>query len=112
MEIIDNINKTVKEDLELTISKGDKLAIASAYFSIYAYEALRKQLDSIDEMRFIFTAPTFLNEKIPREKREYLYENNSSKMVKDGTFTTVLKQQCGKRRLEVINKILNIEEDY
>lgn len=43
---------------------------------------------------------------------KYLYENNSSKMVKDGTFTTVLKQQCGKRRLEVINKILNVEEDY
>lgn len=71
MEILDNINKTVKEDLERTVSKGDKLAIASACFSIYAYEALRKQLESIDEMRFIFTAPTFLNEKIPREKREF-----------------------------------------
>ncbi len=32
-------------------------------------------------------------------------------MVKDKTFTTVIKQQCGKRRLEVVNKILSIEED-
>lgn len=46
------------------------------------------------------------------ETIKYLYENNSSKMAKDGTFTTVLKQQCGKRRLEVINKILNVEDDY
>ena len=43
---------------------------------------------------------------------KYLYKNNSSKMVKDKTFTTVIKQQCGKRRLEVINKILSIEDDY
>lgn len=42
---------------------------------------------------------------------EYLYKNNSSKMVKDKTFTTVIKQQCGKRRLEVVNKILGIEEE-
>lgn len=71
MEIIDNVNKIVKDDLEMTISKGDRLSIASACFSIYAYEALKKQLDSIDELRFIFTAPSFLNEKIPREKREF-----------------------------------------
>lgn len=42
---------------------------------------------------------------------ECLYENNSFKMVKGKAFTTVIKQQCGKRRLEVINKILSIEED-
>lgn len=40
---------------------------------------------------------------------EHLYKNNSSKMVKDDIFTTVIKQQCGKRRLDVVNKILNIE---
>ncbi|OFD57546.1 MULTISPECIES: TIGR04540 family protein [Bacillus cereus group] len=35
-----------------------------------------------------------------------LYINNPNKMLKDGGFTTVLKQQCGKRRLEVIGRIL------
>lgn len=71
MEILDNVNKTVKDDLALIIKKGDKLSIASACFSIYAYQALKKQLDGLAELRFIFTSPTFLSEKAPKEKREF-----------------------------------------
>ena len=71
MQILDNVNKTVKDDLEETITKGNKLSIAAACFSIYAYQALKKQLDGIDELRFIFTSPTFLQEKAPKEKREF-----------------------------------------
>ena len=70
-EILDNVNKTLKDDLAATITKGDKLSIAAACFSIYSYQALKKQLDGIDELRFIFTSPTFLNEKAPKEKREF-----------------------------------------
>lgn len=36
-----------------------------------------------------------------------LYSNNETKLVKEGKYTTVLQQQCGKRRLEVVSKILN-----
>lgn len=71
MEIIDNINRTVAEDLNGTISKGSKLSIASAYFTIYAFEELKKELKSIDSLRFVFTSPSFLAEKTPREKREF-----------------------------------------
>jgi SNF2 family DNA or RNA helicase len=71
MQIIDNINNTVKDDLAATISRGDKLSIAAACFSIYAYEALKKQLNGIDELRFVFTSPTFLQEKAPKQKREF-----------------------------------------
>ncbi|HBN27747.1 MAG TPA: hypothetical protein DD421_01710, partial [Clostridiaceae bacterium] len=56
MQIFDNVNKTVKDDLTATISKGDKLSISAACFSIYAYKALKKQLDGIDELRFSFGA--------------------------------------------------------
>ena len=71
MQILDNINKTVKDDLEATVSKGDKLSIAASCFSIYAYQALKKQLEGIDELRFVFTSPTFLQEKVAKEKREF-----------------------------------------
>ncbi|MDR0446194.1 MAG: hypothetical protein LBH17_04060 [Oscillospiraceae bacterium] len=47
----------MRDDLAVTIEKGSKLSIAAAYFSIYAYQTLKKQLDSIDELRFIFTSP-------------------------------------------------------
>lgn len=71
MLVLDNVNKTVKEDLENSVTKGDKLSIAAACFSIYAYTELKKQLDDIEELRFVFTSPTFLREKAPRERREF-----------------------------------------
>lgn len=70
-EMLDNVNKTVKDDLAVTIAKGDKLSVAAACFSIYAYQALKKQLDGIEELRFIFTSPTFLQDKAPKAKREF-----------------------------------------
>lgn len=71
MQIIDNINKTVKDDLQAGIHKGSKMSVAAACFSIYAYQELKKQLDNIDELRFIFTSPTFVTEKASRAQREF-----------------------------------------
>lgn len=61
----------MKDDLSVEIHKGSKLSIAAACFSIYAFQELKKQLTSIDELRFIFTAPTFVTEKAKKEKREF-----------------------------------------
>lgn len=71
MKIIDNINNTVKNDLQAGINKGSKLSIAAACFSIYAYQELKNQLECIDELRFIFTSPTFVTEKISKAQREF-----------------------------------------
>ena len=70
-EMLDNASKTVKDDLAVSIKKGDKLSIAAACFSIYAYQVLKKQLDGITELRFIFTSPTFLKESAPKERQEF-----------------------------------------
>lgn len=37
-----------------------------------------------------------------------LHENNPNKFVKNQKFTTIIQQQCGKRRLEIVKKILNL----
>jgi len=71
MQILDNINHTVRADLQQGIKRGSKLSIAAACFSIYAYQELKKQLEGIDELRFIFTSPTFTTDKTPKEKREF-----------------------------------------
>ena len=71
MQIIDNINKTVKENLQKSICKGSKMSIAAACFSIYAYQELKKQLEGISELQFIFTSPTFVTEKTPKAQREF-----------------------------------------
>ena len=71
MQIIDNINKTVEEDLQESIRRGSKMSVAAACFSMYAYQELKKQLEQVDEFSFIFTSPTFVKERAEKEKREF-----------------------------------------
>ena len=71
MELIDNINKTLKGDFVTELRNGSKVAIAASCFSIYAFEELKAQLKDIDELRFIFTSPTFVTEKANKQKREF-----------------------------------------
>ena len=71
IEIINNKDKLLKDDFASEIKKGSKLSIAAACFSIYAFQELKKELSGIDELRFIFTSPTFVKEKFKKEKREF-----------------------------------------
>lgn len=71
MEIIDNVNKTLKDDMLVTLRSGSKVAIAASCFSIYAFQELKEQLGDISELRFIFTSPVFVTEKIDKQCREF-----------------------------------------
>ena len=70
-KVINNVSERVVDDLKLKLSKDSVVSIAAASFSIYAYEALKKELSAIKELRFIFTSPTFVKEKTTKEKREF-----------------------------------------
>src|ERR1022692_2773318 len=75
MEIIDNINRLLGDNLKQSITPGAKLKVAASCFSIYAFEALKAELEKIDSLEFIFTTPTFVpdevTDKIRRERREF-----------------------------------------
>lgn len=75
MEIIDNINHLLGENLKRTIKSNAKLKIATSSFSIYAFAALKRELERVESLEFIFTSPTFMpNEvtgKIKKERREF-----------------------------------------
>ena len=71
MELINNTTKTLKDDLSVEIKQGSKLSIAAACFSIYAFQELKEQLSQIEQLRFIFTSPTFVTEKAKKERREF-----------------------------------------
>ena len=71
MKVFDNITEIVRDDMISSIEKKSKVSIAAACFSIFAYEELKKQLESLEEFRFIFTSPTFVKEKEKKEKREF-----------------------------------------
>ena len=71
IKVIDNISSILRDDLKETIRPKSKVSIAAACFSMYAFDNLKKQLESIDEFRFIFTSPTFITEKSEKQKREF-----------------------------------------
>ena len=90
-------NKTEKvgDDLKNTIKKGSKLDIAVAIFSIYGFESLKSELRNIDELRFIFTDPTFIElDKKRREERMFeILANNRKKAVGGSDFEINLKNE-------------------
>lgn len=71
MKVFNNVTDIVRDDMADTITRGSKVSIAAACFSMYAYKELRKQLEGLEEFRFIFTSPTFVTDKVSKEKREF-----------------------------------------
>ena len=71
MELFNNVDRILKNDFAEHTNEGSKISIAAACFSIYAFAELKKQLESIDELRFIFTSPSFTTERALKEKREF-----------------------------------------
>lgn len=71
MELINNINKTLRDDIVVQMKAGSRLSIAASCFSIYAFQELKEALKDIKELRFIFTSPTFTTEKTPKQQREF-----------------------------------------
>ena len=71
MELINNISKTLRDDIVAQMKAGSRLSIAASCFSIYAFQELKEALTDIKELRFIFTSPTFTTEKTPKQQREF-----------------------------------------
>lgn len=75
MRIINNVSDLLGDDLKAEISPGSKVRIAASTFSIFAFEALRQELEQVSELEFIFTSPSFVTEKVTdklrKERREF-----------------------------------------
>ncbi len=100
MKLIDNINTRLGDDLKSEIKKGTKLSIAASSFSIYAFEALKKELKSIEELRFIFTSPTFIEENLQKESREfYIPHIFNEHHLCGGEFELRLKNELNQRAI-------------
>ncbi|WP_244985685.1 helicase-related protein [Cellulosimicrobium cellulans] len=74
--MIDNINVLLGDDLKATLKPGSRLRIAAATFSIFAFEALREELEKVEELQFVFTSPTFTEPSAvegatARERRQF-----------------------------------------
>ena len=85
IKVIDNVSNILRDDLAETVQQGDKVSIAAAYFSMYAYRELKNQLENVDEFRFIFTSPTFIKEKEEKQRREFYIPRLSREQSLYGT---------------------------
>ena len=100
MKLIDNVNERLKDDLENEIKTNSKVEIAAASFSIYAFKELKEQLANIEELHFIFTAPTFLKEKSKKAEREFIINRkNREKDLYGSEFEVKLKNELSQKAI-------------
>lgn len=100
MKLIDNVNTRLGDDLKESIGKGSKISIAASAFSIYAFEALKKELSKIDQLRFVFSSPTFIEENFNKDNRFFYIPHilNESELC-GGEFELRLKNQLNQRAI-------------
>lgn len=69
---------SVGKFLRDNIKDSSDLLIVSAYFTIYAYSHLKDQLNSINELKFLFGEPTFIKSLDPTKtnKRDFKIEDD------------------------------------
>lgn len=100
MKIINNVTEKLLDDLRITIEKNSRVSIAAACFSVYAFEELKKQLEGLEELRFIFTSPTFLQEKPKKAQREfYIPRLNREKTLYGNEFEIRLRSEFRQRAI-------------
>ncbi len=100
MKLIDNVNTRLGDDLKTSIKKGSKMSIAASSFSIYAFEALRKELAKIDELRFVFSSPTFSEENFKKQTPLfYIPDIYKESDLCGGEFELRLKNQLNQRAI-------------
>lgn len=103
IDIINNKSKLLGDDLKEEIKSGSRLRIAASCFSIYAYAALKEELEKIEELEFLFTTPTFLSEQvsdnIKKEKREFYIPKFSESGICGTDFEIRLKNQMTQKAI-------------
>lgn len=68
---------SVADFLRAKIQTDSKLSIVSAYFTIYAFDALKDELERIEHLNFLFGEPSFVNRLDPSktEKKAFIIDS-------------------------------------
>lgn len=102
-DLINNTSKLLGDDLKREIQSGSKLRIAASCFSIYAFNALRSELEQIDELKFLFTTPTLIDEKVKdkvkKQQREFFIPKLSESGLCGTEFEIRLKNQMTQKAI-------------
>lgn len=73
----------VADFLAAKITSSSRLSVVSAYFTIYAYEALSKELDQIEHLNFLFGEPRFIASLDPEktDKKSFQIEDEGLELA-------------------------------
>ena len=73
----------VAEFLTEKVTSGSRLSMVSAYFTIYAYEALSRELDQIERLNFLFGEPRFITSLDPEktDKKAFKIEDEGLELA-------------------------------
>lgn len=97
---INNTSERLVDDLKSRLATQSRISIAAASFSIYAFEAMKAELEKVEEVRFIFTSPTFVADKTKKEKREfYIPKLNRERNLYGTEFEIKLRNQLSQKAI-------------
>lgn len=104
MRMIDNVNDLLGDDLKAVIKPGSKVRIAASAFSIFAFQALREELEQVSGLEFIFTSPSFVTEEVTdqlrKERREFFIPAGQAESSLHGSeFEVRLRNQLMQRAI-------------
>lgn len=102
-KIINNKTTLLGDDLKEEITPNSKVKIIASVFTIYAFEALKEELSSVSELKFIFSSPSFIQQMMngPEKKpKEFMIQEAFSKTSIYGTsFELKLKNQLTQKAI-------------
>lgn len=103
MNVIDNRSTLLGDALKEELCGASKLRIMASTFSIFAYEALKEELEQIDELEFIFTEPAFetsaIADRIRKEKREFFIPGLAESSLAGSEFEVRLRNRLTQRAI-------------
>lgn len=93
-KILDNKQQgRVIDELRQGIQPGAKMSVISAFFTIYAYEELKKELSQIDELRFIFTTTSYIKQKSDFQREFYIAHREFGNRLSGNEFELKLRNK-------------------
>ncbi len=99
-KILDNKNNgKVIDELKENLEKSSKLSIISAYFTIYAYQELKKELSKIDSLRFLFTEQNFKKQDDELLRQYYISKKINNNTLFGNEFEIKLKNELNQTNI-------------
>jgi Superfamily II DNA/RNA helicases, SNF2 family len=99
MKTIDNRIEKFGDDLKSTIKVNSKIQICASIFSMYGFQALKKELSQIDSLNFIFADPTFVSSSADNKASREFGIDNREKSLNGSEFEVKLKNELNSKAI-------------